>query len=104
MMLRLKVADSTAGYRIYQRGLLERIDYSTVRADGYGFQIEMTYRSRQANAVISEVPISFVDRERGQSKMSSSIIVEALWLVTVWGIQRLFGRAWRPNGVVSTVR
>ena len=104
MMLRLKVADSTAGYRIYQRGLLERIDYSTVRADGYGFQIEMTYRSRQASAVISEVPISFVDRERGQSKMSSSIIVEALWLVTVWGIQRLFGRAWRPTEVVSAVR
>ena len=96
MMLGLKVADSTAGYRVYRGGLLETIDYSTVRADGYGFQIEMTYRSRRAGALITEVPISFVDRERGQSKMSSHIIVEALWLVTVWGAERIVGRAWRP--------
>jgi len=103
MMLRLKVADATAGYRVYRGSLLERIDYSTVRADGYGFQIEMTYRSRLAGAAITEVPISFVDRERGQSKMSSSIIVEALWLVTVWGLERTLGRAWRPAPVASGI-
>ena len=95
-MLSLGVQDSTAGYRVYRRELLERIDYRTVRADGYGVQIEMTYRSRRAGGSITEVPISFIDRERGQSKMSSHIIVEALWLVTVWGVERLLGRAWRP--------
>ncbi len=96
MMLGLKVADSTAGYRVYRGSLLESIDYTTVQADGYGFQIEMTYRSRRAGALIAEVPISFVDRELGQSKMSSNIIVEALWLVTVWGAERMIGRAWHP--------
>ena len=96
LLLSLKVADSTAGYRVYRGTLLDSIDYRTVRADGYGFQIEMTYRSRRAGALITEVPISFVDRELGQSKMSSNIIIEALWLVTVWGAERVIGRAWRP--------
>lgn len=97
LMLGLGVSDSTAGYRVYRAALLERIDYRTVRADGYGFQIEMTYRSKRAGASITEVPIAFVDRERGQSKMSSHIIVEALGLVTLWGIERLVGRGWRPK-------
>ncbi len=58
----------------------------TVRAEGYGFQIEMTYRAQQAGASIVEVPIRFVDREVGESKMSSAIVVEALGLVTWWAI------------------
>ena len=96
LMLRLGVKDSTAGYRVYRAGLLRRIDFETVQADGYGFQIEMTYRSRRAGATIVEVPIRFVDRERGESKMSSTIIVEALALVTKWGFERMVGQAWKP--------
>ena len=92
LMLGLAVADSTAGYRVYSRSALEKIDYQRVRADGYGFQIEMTYRARRGGASIVEVPISFSDRELGESKMSSSIVYEALWLVTKWALQRPFSR------------
>lgn len=86
-MLRLSVADATAGYRAYRSTLLARLDLPTVRADGYGFQIEMTYRSAAQGARIDEVPIAFTDRTRGTSKMSSRIIVEALVLVSLWGVR-----------------
>ncbi len=92
LMLGLGVADSTAGYRVYSRSALEKIDFQSVTADGYGFQIEMTYRARHGGASIVEVPISFTDRTLGESKMSGGIIVEALLLVTKWGLERPFGR------------
>lgn len=92
LMLGLRVKDSTAGYRVYSDRALRLIDYRTVTADGYGFQIEMTYRARRAGATIIEVPISFTDRTRGESKMSSAIVVEALWLVTRWAVARPFER------------
>jgi dolichol-phosphate mannosyltransferase len=92
VMLGLKVKDSTAGYRVYSREALDKIDYATVTADGYGFQIEMTYRARLGGASIVEVPISFTDRTLGESKMSSAIVIEALWLVTKWALERPFGR------------
>jgi dolichol-phosphate mannosyltransferase len=60
-----------------------------IRAEGYGFQIEMTYRAKQHGAAITEVPISFVDRAAGESKMSSFIVFEALGLVTWWGLGRI---------------
>ncbi len=85
-MLRLRVADTTAGYRAYRQSMLARIDLPTVRADGYGFQIEMTRRVAHAGGTITETPIAFTDRTRGKSKMSWRIIVEALALVTWWGI------------------
>ncbi len=88
-VLGLGVRDSTAGYRCYSAGVLRRLDLERIRAEGYGFQIEMTYRAKQHGAVITEVPISFVDRAAGQSKMSSFIVVEALGLVTWWGMGRL---------------
>ena len=90
LMLGLGVADSTAGYRVYSKGALEAINFQSVTADGYGFQIEMTYRARRGGASIVEVPISFTDRERGQSKMSGAIVIEALWLVTKWAFERPF--------------
>lgn len=90
-LLGLGVSDATAGFRCYAASLLERIDLDRVRAEGYGFQIEMTYAARRAGAPILEVPISFVDRVEGESKMSAFIIVEALGLVTLWGLQRLVG-------------
>jgi dolichol-phosphate mannosyltransferase len=98
MMLGLGVADSTAGYRAYSADILRRLDLGRVRAEGYGFQIEMTYRARQHGAAITEVPISFVDREAGESKMSSVIVVEALALVTWWAVGRLARRLVRKPG------
>jgi dolichol-phosphate mannosyltransferase len=86
-MLRLDVRDLTAGYRAYRGEMLDRIDIDAVRAEGYGFQVEMTYFVAQAGARIVEVPIKFVDRVRGTSKMSSNIVVEAMALVTWWGIR-----------------
>jgi dolichol-phosphate mannosyltransferase len=96
LLLSLHVADSTAGFRVYRRSVLERMQYATVRADGYAFQIEMTYRARGAGASIKEVPITFIDRVQGTSKMSSAIVVEALLLVTAWAIDRPLHvvRAW----------
>jgi len=88
-VLGLGVADSTAGFRAYSAGILRRLDLDRIRAEGYGFQIEMTYRAKQHGAAITEVPISFVDREAGESKMSSVIVFEALALVTWWGLGRL---------------
>jgi len=103
-VLGLGVADATAGYRAYSAGILRRLDLGRVRAEGYGFQIEMTYRAKQHGAAITEVPISFVDREAGESKMSSFIVIEALGLVTWWGLGRLvraFGR--QPPGAGTDI-
>jgi dolichol-phosphate mannosyltransferase len=95
-VLGLGVADATAGYRVYSAAILRRLDLDRIRAEGYGFQIEMTYRAKQHGAAITEVPISFVDREAGESKMSSVIVFEALGLVTWWGLGR-FGRGLRRS-------
>lgn len=91
LLLGLGVKDATSGFRVYSKHALETIDFDSVRADGYGFQIEMTYRAKRAGLSINEVPISFTDRTRGDSKMSSSIVVEALGLVTYWGLRRIVG-------------
>jgi dolichol-phosphate mannosyltransferase len=88
-LLDLGVADSTSGFRAYAASVLRRIDLDRISADGYGFQIEMTYQAKRAGADIVEVPIRFVDRVDGESKMSTIIVVEAFGLVTWWGIQRL---------------
>ena len=92
MMLGLGVVDSTSGYRVYSKKALQAIDFQTVTAGGYGFQIEMTYRAKRAGLTIIELPISFTDRALGESKMSGPIVVEALWLVSKWAIERPFGR------------
>ena len=86
-MLRLAVRDLTAGYRAYRGEMLDRIDIDAVRAEGYGFQVEMTYFVANAGGRIVEIPIKFVDRVRGTSKMSLAIVVEAMGLVTWWGIR-----------------
>ncbi len=88
VLLGLGVADSTAGFRSYSATLLDKLDLDAIRAEGYGFQIEMTYASIRAGAAVREVPIRFVDRVEGESKMSTFIVVEALTLVTWWGILR----------------
>jgi dolichol-phosphate mannosyltransferase len=89
LLLGLGVADSTAGFRAYSASVLDRIDLDQVKAEGYGFQIEMTYHAKRAGASVIEVPIRFVDRVEGESKMSLFIVIEALGLVTWWGVQRL---------------
>ena len=83
--LRLPISDATSGFRAMTADLIRAIDFDHVRAEGYGFQIELAYRCKAAGARFVEVPISFNDRTEGESKMSSGIIVEALGLVTVWG-------------------
>lgn len=85
-MLGLPARDATSGYRAYHRRALERINLTAVRADGYGFQIEMAYKVDRAGGILAEVPIEFRDRTHGRSKMSSRIVVEALVLVTWWGL------------------
>lgn len=87
MVLGFRVRDATSGYRAYTADALRAIGLDTVRADGYGFQIEMAYRVHRSHMAIVEVPISFVDRVRGESKMSWHIIHEALLLVTWWGVR-----------------
>ena len=87
IMLGLAVNDGTSGYRVYRADTLQEIGIDGVQADGYGFQIEMTYRTVQAGLSIVEVPIAFRDRVAGTSKMHRSIIVEAFKLVTLWGLR-----------------
>lgn len=86
-VLGLPVRDATSGYRAYRASALDAVDLDRVRADGYGFQIEMAYLVRAGGGEIVEVPISFTDRVRGTSKMSGRIVVEALLLVTWWGLR-----------------
>ena len=96
LVLGLKLNDATSGYRAFRATKLANIDFHNVRADGYGFQIEMAYRMSRLGSVIREVPITFVDRTEGESKMSSRIIFEALALVTGWGFRdRILKRGWK---------
>lgn len=85
-MLGLAVRDITAGYRAFRRETLESIDLSTVDSVGYGFQVDMTFRVALKGLRIVEVPITFVEREYGDSKMSGNIVFEAIANVTRWGI------------------
>jgi dolichol-phosphate mannosyltransferase len=81
LILGVGVRDLTGGYKVIHRGVLEAIDLPTVRAEGYVFQIEVTYRAVLAGFTVTEVPIVFADRTAGKSKMSGRIAVEAMLLV-----------------------
>lgn len=87
-MLGIDIADATGGYRVFRRHTLERLRLEDVVSEGYCFQIDMTRRTLAAGMTVVEVPITFVERERGTSKMSGAIVREALWRVTVWGLRR----------------
>ena len=82
----------TGGFKCYRRVVLETIDLDAVDARGYAFQIETTYRALRAGFHVVEVPIRFVDREHGGSKMSRAIVLEAAWRVPVLRVQALTGR------------
>jgi dolichol-phosphate mannosyltransferase len=87
-MLGLGVRDSTAGFRIYSSSMLKRLNMESIKSEGYSFQIEMTRAVHELYGKIIEVPITFRERENGVSKMSKSIVREAMLLVTIWGLKR----------------
>ena len=94
LMLGVSVKDATGGFRAYRAATLRKIDLSNIESAGYCFQIDMTLRVLQAGLKLTEVPITFVERERGSSKMSNAVIREAFFRVAQWGITaRLHGRS-----------
>lgn len=84
--LGLPVKDATAGFRVYSAEALQKLDLEHVNSQGYCFQIDMAWRVHQQGGTITEVPITFVERAQGKSKMSSTIVFEALWRVSYWGV------------------
>lgn len=88
LLLGIKVRDATAGYRLFRRTTLEKIDLATVQATGYVFQTELATRTLGAGLTVAEVPIEFVERVRGASKMSGAVAAESMKRVTRWGLQQ----------------
>jgi dolichol-phosphate mannosyltransferase len=95
------VRDVTAGYRLFRRATLERIDLASVESAGYVFQADLVWRTLQAGLRVVEVPIEFVERVRGESKMSRDVAVESLKRITVWGLRE---RRRRVRDVLSRNR
>jgi dolichol-phosphate mannosyltransferase len=93
VLLGLRVRDLTGGFKCYRRAVLETIDLDAIKSKGYAFQIETTYRAIRAGFRVAEVPIVFVDRQVGGSKMSNSIVLEAIWKVPALRLSRLRVRA-----------
>lgn len=93
IMLGSKLNDMTAGFRAFRSSFLKQLDLTDINAKGYSFQIEMAYRTVLSGGRVTEVPITFVEREIGSSKMSKSIVSEALLLITKFGFKRIFSRS-----------
>jgi dolichol-phosphate mannosyltransferase len=91
LLLDLDVRDTTAGFRAYTAEAIKELDPGSCDASGYAFQVEMTWRAELAGLIVTEVPIRFRDRELGTSKMSGAIAVEAMTLITKWGLARRLG-------------
>jgi dolichol-phosphate mannosyltransferase len=87
-ILGLQIHDPTGGFKCFRASALRALDLSKIRSSGYTFQIEMSYAAQRAGLRVKEVPIRFVDRERGTSKMSARIAIEAIW--RVWAIKRRY--------------
>ena len=92
VLLGVSVRDMTCGFRCYRRVVLETLDLDAIASQGYVFQIESTYRTLRAGFRVVEVPITFVDRVHGGSKMSRRIVLEAIWKVPVLRLRALTGR------------
>ena len=90
--LRIPLHDLTGGFRIYSTDLLRKLNIDQMTATGYCFQIEMAMAADLAGASAKEVPITFVERVNGVSKMSRNIVIEALWQTTLWGLARTFNK------------
>jgi len=92
VLLGVGIRDLTGGFKCYRRAVLERIDLDAVDSKGYAFQIETTYRTLRAGFRVVEVPIRFVDRTEGHSKMSRAIVAEAVWKVPALRVAAVTGR------------
>ncbi len=96
LALGLPVRDATGGYRAYRAQVLKDIDLADVHSQGYCFQVDLVWRAWRRGYRVEEVPITFVERQVGNSKMSRAIVAEALWRVTVWGARSLRGHRGAP--------
>ncbi|MCA0294266.1 MAG: polyprenol monophosphomannose synthase [Actinobacteria bacterium] len=101
MMLGLKVKDATGGFTAWRANTLRNIDLDGVEAAGYGFQVDLVWRALRNGFTVAEVPITFIEREYGDSKMSSAIVAEAMLLTTRWGVKYRLGQAEQAIGSVS---
>lgn len=108
LMLGLRVKDATGGFTAWRAATLRGIDLNGVEAAGYGFQVDLVWRALRNGFVVAEVPIEFVEREYGDSKMSGAIVAEAMLLTTQWGVRyrvgqakELAGKAGQSAGVVA---
>jgi dolichol-phosphate mannosyltransferase len=97
-LLGIGVRDATAGYRLFRRTTLEKIDLASVRSTGYVFQTDLVTRTLRAGLVVREVPIEFVERVRGESKMSGAVAVESLRKITAWGVRERAAQVRRSVG------
>jgi dolichol-phosphate mannosyltransferase len=101
LILNIRLRDLTAGYRVYRDTALRRIGLENVQSQGYSFQVDLTVRALRAGLEVIELPITFVERATGTSKMSGTIIVEALWRITRWGVSARWHRLVTPSGVTQ---
>jgi dolichol-phosphate mannosyltransferase len=85
-LLGIETRDATAGYRLFRRETLEKIDLASIQSLGYVFQADTAFRTLRAGLRVTEVPIEFIERERGDSKMSRDVAVESLKRITRWGL------------------
>jgi dolichol-phosphate mannosyltransferase len=92
VLLGLRVRDLTGGFKCFRRATLEAIDLAALSAHGYAFQIETTYRVKRAGLRVTEVPITFVERRAGASKMTGAIVAEAMWKVPLLRLRALVGK------------
>ena len=88
LLLGIKVRDATAGFRLFRRTTLDKIDLDSVQSTGYVFQTELVTRALRAGLTVAEVPVEFVERVRGASKMSGVVAAESMKMVTRWGLQQ----------------
>lgn len=95
MLLGITVRDATAGFRLFRRATLEKIDLDSVESTGYVFQTDMVARTLAAGLTVREVPIEFVERVRGDSKMSGAVAAESLRRITAWGLRERAAQARR---------
>ncbi len=94
-VLRMPLSDATGGFRVYRAEVLRSLTLSEVASQGYCFQVDLVWQAWRAGARVVEVPITFVERTEGESKMSRQIVLEALWRVTWWGLRQ--GRTASPS-------
>jgi dolichol-phosphate mannosyltransferase len=102
MLLGIPVRDVTAGFRLFRASTLRRLDLTSVESLGYCFQVDLTLRTLEAGLRVREVPIEFLERERGESKMDRAVAVESLRRITLWGLETRLRR--RPTGPTRPAR